>query len=117
MPPTKRLRELTTSIPFLREAGSIVNIINTPDGWKNVSAAQCSRIATNLQKRLEPHRAVAYVGGMTRGIEEDPGLILTKMRRFRPHACKLAILLQAFSKARLSTPGGQVFDAYVACEG
>ena len=69
----------------MKEAESILAVVNTTEGWKTTSSADCHRIASNLEKRLVPHRAVAYVGGAISGIDEDPGEVLITMIP-RPHS-------------------------------
>ena len=60
------------------------------------------------EKRLASHRAVAYVGGPISGIEEDPSMLLRRMR-----VLKLATFMEAFSTAgRMSAL--QMRDGYIA---
>ena len=99
MPPTKRLREITTTIRSLTEAQSVLAMVNRAEGWPTLSSAQCLCIAINLEKRLVPHWALTYVGGASIGVDEDPSEILVKIRRYHPQMCKLATFMQAFTMA------------------
>jgi hypothetical protein len=72
MPNSKRVREVTGSLPVVTEATNLANLLRTsPDGLKTTGGNQLSRVGTNLVKRCAPHRAAAFHGPRPAGVDCD----------------------------------------------
>ena len=95
VPPSKRLREVTGAAPWAQEAQHYRSWLAAPVSFPNCSTQQAKRIFQNLDKRAQPNRAAAFLGGPIPGWDGDPVTVLNDIRNLLPKFAKVSSMMEA----------------------
>ena len=113
---SKRIREVSSALPVVNEGQTIKNLLKTCDGLKSASAGQLSRVGQNLNKRLAPHRALAFFGSALDGFDCNLTDTLNEMKELGPSLLRLAAVAEAFhAKKTPLTSALALHNAYSRC--
>jgi len=117
IPPSKRLREISTASPIIQEAKTFITLLGDKQGLANSTCQAAARISAKLSARLTPERQLIYSSGPCQGVEQDPSTILAEMKAYKPKLDLSASLcdLLIVKKNSNPAPAASLYNSYIAC--
>jgi hypothetical protein len=117
VPPSKRLREITTSLPIVQEAQTYLRVLAERTGLISNTSVAASRIAAKIAARLTQERQAIYQSGPVQGVQQDPATILSDFKNYKPRLELASTLLDAYQTKKNSAPAPatSLYNAYVGC--
>jgi len=119
IPPSKRIREVSSASVAMGEADVLLNLAATDDNMGGYTGGHFARAAIKLKKLIDPSKELIYRGGDVKGVAVDPWELWNNMQTSYPKLLKCQQLCDLFQTKRGQPPcpSHDLYHAYVECVG